>query len=234
MNAGFGMAWAGGALFPVAVGLGSSFTHCAGMCGPIHLFLSSSKKEGGGSVWFYHAGRISGYTALGLAAGIFGSWLTAWDTPALKATAGWALAALYLFFGWQLLGWMPGKWRLETYLGSLFPSRWFGRLAASGGTRKAAMLFPAGLAASLLPCPSTHAVLLFGIGLSHPLQSGLAMAALGISTLPVFAVLPWVRPRGGSRSLFSRHYGGLLGLTFMGLAAWRVYGAVSAGTPACH
>jgi sulfite exporter TauE/SafE len=71
-------AWAGaalpaaGALFPVAVGLGSSVTHCAGMCGPIHFFLASRSRDAR-SIWNYHAGRVLGYAVLGLLAGGLGS-----------------------------------------------------------------------------------------------------------------------------------------------------------------
>jgi sulfite exporter TauE/SafE len=236
MNAAWAMTWAGGALFPVAVGLGSSFTHCAGMCGPIHLFLASSKRASGGTsgnrVWFYHAGRVLGYAALGVFAGVFGNWLLGWESAPVKAAAGWGLAALYAFFGWQMLGGVPAAWRLETWLSPLFPSRIFGRWAAGEGASKATVLFPAGLMASLLPCPSTHAVLLFGIGLPHPAWSGAAMATLGISTLPVFLLLPKRGPGDGSR--LGRHYGKILGLAFLGLAGWRIYAAVGAGTPACH
>jgi sulfite exporter TauE/SafE len=232
-------AWAGaalpaaGALFPVAVGLGSSVTHCAGMCGPIHFFLASRGKEAG-SVWRYHAGRILGYSILGLLAGGLGSALAGGLTggafgETIKASAGWLLAALYALFGLQLLGWLPRKLRLETHAGALFPSRLFGRMAAEG--RADALLFPAGLLASLLPCPSTHAVLLFAMGLSDPLLGAASMAALGLSTLPVFALIPRKLPAGIP---FARHYGHVLGAVFLGLSAWRIYGAAFQGTPACH
>lgn len=219
---------AGGALFPVAVGLASSFTHCAGMCGPIHLFLASKGAQG--RLWQYHAGRIAGYTMLGLAAGFLGSLATGLDTPVLRSAAGWLLAGLYAFFGLQLMGWLPPALRLERQLGNLFPARLFGCLAAEG--EGVSLLFPAGLMASLLPCPSTHAVLLFGMGLGNPVLSAAGMAALGVSTLPVFAVLPHLRARG--TGLVARYYGGALGAVFLGLSAWRIYGAAATGTPACH
>jgi sulfite exporter TauE/SafE len=225
-----GATWAGGALLPVAVGLGSSFTHCAGMCSPIHLYLASRSGRG---VWLYHAGRILGYALLGAAAGWLGSRLMSLDTPALRAGAGWLLAGLYAFFALQMLGWMPKRWSLEALFGGLYPARRLGRLAsARGASSGSGWLFPAGIVGAALPCPSTHAVLLYGIGLHHPALSSLAMGALGIATLPVFAVLP--RSGTARASIFGRNYGLILGVTFLGLAAWRVYGAVGAGTPACH
>jgi uncharacterized protein len=229
--AGF-LAWAGGALFPVAVGLGSSATHCAGMCGPIHFFLASRSEPG--AIWRYHAGRLLGYAALGALAGLLGSALAGGLTggpwgEAVKTGSACLLAVLYALFGLQLLGWLPRRFRLETHAARFFPSRAFGRLAAEG--RADAFLFPAGLMASLLPCPSTHAVLLFAIGLGHPATGAAAMAALGIATLPFFALVPRRLP---AAIPFARHYGTLLGALFLGLSAWRIYGAAFAGTPACH
>lgn len=225
--AGAAAAPAAGALFPVAVGIASSATHCAGMCGPIHFFLAS--RTGHGMIWRYHAGRILGYALLGLLAGSLGSLLDGLSGTAFRSTAGWTLAVLYGFFGLQLLGGLPRRLRLETYAGRLFPARAFGRWAADG--KAGSLLLPAGLAASLLPCPSTHAVLLFGVGLGKPALAAAAMAALGLSTLPMFALIPRRLPAGIP---LARHYGTALGILFIGLSAWRVYGAAFAGTPSCH
>jgi sulfite exporter TauE/SafE len=94
----------GGALFPVAVGLGSSFTHCAGMCGPIHLFLASRSPQGR-SPWAYHAGRILGYGILGVTVGAAGGALSSLSSHDFKNAAGIALALAYALFGLGLLGW---------------------------------------------------------------------------------------------------------------------------------
>jgi uncharacterized protein len=217
-----------GALFPVAVGLGSSFTHCAGMCGPIHIFLSSNGRSG--SIWRYHTGRILGYGILGGTVGLLGQAISGFSSPGFRIAVGIALALIYAAFGLGLLGLKTPVLDLERRLGGLFPARWFGALAASGAGSKA--LFPAGLAASLLPCPSTHAVLLWGMGLDHAWKSAGGMVLLGIATLPVFAVLPlgakaapdWIRIR----------YRGLLGTLFLGLSAWRFFTLATAGAVACH
>lgn len=219
----------GGALFPVAVGLGSSFTHCAGMCGPIHLFLAS-RAPGGRSPWAYHAGRILGYGILGVTVGAAGGALSSLSSSGFKNAAGIALAFAYALFGLGLLGWAPKGINAEKLLGRLFPSRLFRGLSARAGGKPA--LFSAGLAACLLPCPSTHAVLLWGLGLGRPLAAGAGMIALGVSTLPVFGVLA----RG---SLFTplrtrAWYRGGLGAVFLVLSAWRVYALAAFGTAACH
>lgn len=218
------------ALFPVAVGLGSSFTHCAGMCGPIHLFLSS-RAPGNAAPWAYHAGRILGYGILGVTVGLLGGALEALSSPAFRAGTAIALAAAYAFFGLGLLGWMPNALEPERLLGRLFPTRLFRALSAGAGGRRPALM-AAGLAASLLPCPSTHAVLLWGLGLGSPAAAGAGMLALGIATLPVFAVLA-----RGSRGIPARAkawYRGGLGAAFLGLSAWRIYAWAALGAAACH
>lgn len=224
---------AAGALFPVAVGLGSSFTHCAGMCGPIHFFLAS-RGGFGRAIWLYHAGRITGYGLLGAAIGLLGHVFTGLTSPGFRIFAAASLAVIYSLFGLGLLGWLPKGWNPEKRLGAIFPSRWFGSLSASRAGRAA--LFPAGLAASLLPCPSTHAVLLWSLGLDQAWKSGLAMVLLGISTLPVFAVI--TRGAAARPAWSGRLYQGMLGAAFLGLSVWRIYGLATGiathGTASCH
>jgi len=219
----------GGALFPVAVGLGSTFTHCAGMCGPIHLFLASRSPQGR-PPWAYHAGRILGYGILGVTVGAAGGALSSLSSQGFKNAAGIALAFAYALFGLGLLGWAPKGLNAEKLLGRLFPARLFRGLSARSGGRGG--LFLAGLAACMLPCPSTHAVMLWGLGTGRPLAAGAGMLALGISTLPVFGVLA-----RGSLSVPMRArgwYHGGLGAVFLGLSAWRVYALAALGTAACH
>ncbi len=239
----FNAALFGGILFPIAVGLGSSFTHCAGMCGPIHLFLAA-KAPGGGGPWAYHAGRILGYGILGVTVGLLGSAMGMVSAKAFRDGAGIALILVYAAFGLGLLGWVPAKFTAEKLLAKAFPSRAFGKLSADGVTRP--VLFSAGLMASLLPCPSTHAVLLWGMGLANPVASGAGMLALGISTLPVFGVLS----RGnraltggspgmarGSLSFPGRVRAGYrhgLGAVFLGISAWRLFALFAVGSAACH
>lgn len=219
----------GGFLFPVAVGLGSSFTHCAGMCGPIHFFLAS-RRGTGSSIWLYHAGRISGYGLLGAALGLLGRAFTGLASDGFRIAAAVSLALAYCLFGLGLLGWLPSGMVIEKRLGFLFPARLLSRLSASGSGRAA--LYPAGLLASLLPCPATHAVLLWSLGLDRAWKAALAMVLLGISTLPVFAVLS--RGAASRPAWTGRIYQGMLGAAFLGLSAWRIYGIATQGTASCH
>lgn len=219
----------GGALFPVAVGLGSSFTHCAGMCGPIHFFLAA-KGGYGRAVWLYHAGRILGYGLLGAAAGLMGGAFTGLSSDGFRISAAVALAALYALFGLGLLKWLPAGMDLEKRLGFLFPARMFSKLAAA--RPRSAALFPAGMMASLLPCPSTHAVLLWSLGMDQAWKASLAMILLGVSTLPVFAILS--RRQVARPAWSGRIYQGMLGAAFLGLSVWRIYGIATQGPASCH
>jgi sulfite exporter TauE/SafE len=219
----------GGAFFPIAVGLGSSFTHCAGMCGPIHFFLAA-KGGYGRAVWLYHAGRITGYGLMGAAAGLMGRAFTGLSSDAFRISAALAMAAIYALFGLGLLKWLPSGMNLEKRLGFLFPARLFSRLSAS--RPRSSALFPAGLMASLLPCPSTHAVLLWSLGLADAWKSSLAMVLLGVSTLPVFALISRRHVSGPAWS--GRIYQGMLGAAFLGLSAWRIYGIATQGPASCH
>lgn len=218
-----------GAFFPLAVGLGSSFTHCAGMCGPIHFFLRA-KGGFGQAIWIYHAGRITGYGILGACLGILSHALTGLSSLGFRLYAGIFLALVYSLFGLGLLGWLPSAINIEKRLAGLFPARLFGRMSALGSQRS--LLFPAGLMASLLPCPSTHAVMLWSLGLDHAWKAASAMIMLGIATLPIFIVLP---EKFFSRPAWSgRIYQGLLGIVFLGLSAWRIYGLTTQGPGSCH
>lgn len=235
------LAFAGGAAFPIAVGLGSSLTHCAGMCGPIHFFFA--RQNGKKAAWKYHAGRILGYALLGAAAGWMGSLAVGSDSPAWRRTALFVLAGAYAIFGLNLLG--AGSFvaaRIRPWLHSRFgtgrqsPSRWAGLgvsrlLRRADGSPRSGWLFPVGLLASLLPCPSTHAGLLFALGLGRPDAGAAAMLALGVATLPVFVLIPVTIP---DKLAWARRYAHVLGLVFLGLAAWRLAGGLWMPETACH
>jgi uncharacterized protein len=219
----------GGALFPVAIGLGSSFTHCAGMCGPIHYFLVS-KVNAGSSIWMFHLGRILGYGTMGAILGFLGHLFYGLSSPWFKFTSGIMLIILFLVFGLGLLGWLPTMLSTERTVGRLFPGRLFQKISQLKPSKK--ILFPAGLLASLLPCPSTHAVMLWSLALGNVWKSTFAMVLLGIATLPIFITLSFkviVRP-----IWMGKIYHVILGFTFLGFSAWRIYGLATQGSASCH
>ncbi len=227
-------------VFPIAIGLASSFTHCAGMCGPIH-FMVAAKKTTNSPTNFYHAGRILGYTLIGLILGFLGHTFTILSTPQFHLGAAILLALAYILFGLGLIGWLPQKINFEKILGSLLPTKIINRFFFKNYNQYANpnpnqsrgwIFFPAGVAASILPCPSTHAVMLWSLGLDQIWKSAFAMFILGISTLPIFVLLSH---KILSKQIFSAHWYRLaLGFSFLGLSAWRIYGIAIHGPTSCH
>ncbi len=211
---------------PLAVGLASSFTHCAGMCGPLHLFLST-RSNGKLSMARYHMGRLSGYFLLGAAAGSAGFAVASVESIWHDARFSYAVAAIYLVFGVLML---TGGNRMEKILGHLFPHRLFHRLTVDSDRSK--WLFGGGLLASLLPCPTTLMVLLWSLGLQNPLAAGVSMLLLGVGTLPVFAILSH---GGARRRLVATPYLQMgLGVILLGLGGLRLFTSAAAGSAACH
>lgn len=217
--------------FALLVGAASSFTHCAGMCAPIHLFLAARR---GGQVYAYHAGRITTYVALGVLAGLLGQGLALPSSTILTRVTASVLALAYILMALHWLGWLRLANRMEAWLG-----HWLGKPAAKALPALAQSTQPspwpvyvAGLAGGLLPCPTTQALLLVGLGLGKPLQASAAMLALGLGTLPVFAVLRPKLARGPRRHALA--FARVLGLIFIGLAIVKVHGAWFTSHPSCH
>jgi len=203
--------------FPAAIGILSGFTHCAAMCGPIHLFLA---REGGTRLWLYHAGRISTYAVLGAAAGAFAHVVR---FPGMR----WVWAVVYLVLGLRLLGaplW-PAQWGIRYGAWVQRRLRPLMRRAAMGETW---VLFWMGLAAGLLPCATTQAGLAWAAGTAHASLGALGMVLLGVGTLPLFVAVPrrWF-PRGG-------WYHAALGVALIVLASWRVYTLIQMPSHSCH
>ncbi len=163
------------------LGLTSSFTHCAGMCGPIAYSLS--KHFGAKGSTYYHIGRITGYSLIGTLVGLFSSSLTFIEDPFYKRIAMTSLAVLYLVFAFSFLA---KKNYLEKFLHKLFPQQQYQNYLRK---KKQLWLLPAGLVGSMLPCPTTLAALGYSLYLQNPILSGLNMAFFGLSTLPFFIVM---------------------------------------------
>ncbi len=203
--------------FPAAVGLLSGFSHCAAMCGPIHLYLARS---GGSALWLYHVGRVATYTALGALAGFLSM-----NLP-LRPLA-WVWIALYVLLGLKLLGvplW-PSAWgnRYGAWmLGKLRP------LTGRSGAGSPGVLLVLGLAAGFLPCATTQAGLAWAVGTANPVIGGTGMLLLGAGTLPLFLAVPkkWF-PRGKWFHL-------ALGAGLLVLAAWKVHALAFTPAHSCH
>jgi sulfite exporter TauE/SafE len=221
--------------FPVAAGLLSSATHCAAMCGPIHIFLARNAGTAPGAnarpsnIWHYHIGRVMTYGMLGVVAG-----LLAWSIP-LRGIA-WVWVAVYVLMGLKLMGvplW-PAAWGARYGNWVLSKLRPLGRNET--GKRRPFRLVLLGLAAGFLPCATTQAGLAWAVGTADPLTGGAGMLMLGAGTLPLFLAWPqqWIARHmpGALRRGNWLHIG--LGLGLLVLAGWKVYGLAFAPAPSCH
>lgn len=219
-------------LIPMVVGLASSLTHCAGMCAPIHFFLASKQ---GKAVHAYHAGRVTTYAALGLVAGSLGHAVFQTEPlgPWAKVTAT-VLAVMYGLMAMHWFGFLPiGQW-IEKSIGKRMarPAARIMPQFRSGGKASGLTLYGAGLAGGLLPCPTTQAMLLFSVGLSHVWTGAIAMAVMGLGTMPIFLAL---RPKwAGGPKRHARVFASLLGVIFVALAIQKVHGAWFVAVPRCH
>lgn len=221
--------------FPAAAGLLSGVSHCAAMCGPIHIFLARNAGTPAGSagrfsnIWPYHLGRVATYTALGALAGFL-----AWSIP--LAQIAWAWAALYLLMGLKLVGvplW-PAAW------GARYGGWLLARLRPLGqsrnGERNPARLALLGLAAGFLPCATTQAGLAWAVGTADPAVGGAGMLILGAGTLPLFLVWPqqWIARHLPAAMRRGNWFHMALGLGLILLAGWKLYALAFSPAPTCH
>jgi sulfite exporter TauE/SafE len=218
--------------FPALAGLLSGVSHCAAMCGPIHIFLArnaGTPGAGAANIWPYHIGRVVTYTALGAVAGLF-----AWSIP-LQHIA-WLWVVVFLLMGLKLVGiplW-PAAWGTRYGNWVLAKLRPLGR--NSSGERSLLRLAALGLAAGFLPCATTQAGFVWAIGTADPLTGGVGMLMLGAGTLPLFLAWPqqWIARRLPASLRRSNWFHIALGLGLIMLAGWKVYALGFAPTPSCH
>jgi sulfite exporter TauE/SafE len=208
----------------ITLGIGSSFTHCAGMCGPIQFTIQRSESKT--ATFYYHMGRITGYTLLGLIlGGLFKAQEIALPASAKQYSAT-LLGLLYIVFA---IAFIKKDSKLEKHLSFLFPNKLFAKYLNSPNGYS---FFPAGLMASLLPCPTTIAALGYALYLQHPYSSAMSMLLFGTATLPFFILL-------SSKSVkhffnYSKVAPKLFGLLFLFLAFQKIHGAWFSQVPTCH
>jgi sulfite exporter TauE/SafE len=214
-------------LFPVVLGATSSFTHCVGMCGPIQMMINQ-QRDYYASGW-YHAGRVLGYTILGLLVGLLGTAVGFMETTQYKMGARILMITLYIVFAFYFL---IQSDKVEKIVGKVFPHRAFQNILR--GKNRLSVL-GAGVLGSLLPCPTTLAALAWATHLGNPAGASLAMFAMGVSTLPAFLVMShkFVAQKILNGVVMQR----LLGVFFLVMAGhkvWMMIGMAHGAEPPCH
>lgn len=207
----------------LGIGLLSSFTHCAGMCGPIQLLLRRTGTWGGLA---FHTGRILGYASLGaLVAAFLGGVM-----GMMRGEMGWTLkismVSFYLIAG--LILWFGLPW-IESKLGRFFPMAKVVQLMSKGGGWA---LLPAGLMMSLLPCPSTLTALALALSTAEPVQGFGTMFFFGLGTLPALLVLERL---GALKWLRRSHLATrVVAIYFLGSGVFQAAMMITHHRPCCH
>jgi sulfite exporter TauE/SafE len=161
--------------------------HCIGMCGGFAAACARPR----GSVWLWHAGRLSTYAAIGTIGGYAGAALPGprWVPLAISA-------ALLLWFALALADVVPQpKVRVPGLVQA-------GVRLAQQEAPLARYLF--GAATGLIPCGMVYAALAIAVAAGHPAWGAAAMVAFGLGTVPALSLLSVGVQRFAARGAWHR------------------------------
>lgn len=172
--------------------------HCVGMCGPLACSLMPGRREAGGLTadpqvisTVYHVMRLTGYAALGAAAGALGQAPLQWLSQPVMRWLPWTVVVAFVALALRWDRFLPK-------LGSL--GRWVWRLRAWVQPRSrvtaAAVL---GAATPLLPCGPLYFIVTLALLSGSALRGLEFMLAFAAGTIPLLWVaqteFQWVRQR---------------------------------------
>jgi sulfite exporter TauE/SafE len=230
--------------------------HCIGMCGPLVTIYASkmdpARADGGVATdargrqshltpyevrqhALFNVGRAASYTLIGTLMGALGSLVflgvgevTA-TAQAVRGVVGVGIGALVMVMGgYYVLGrisiglQLPGTHRVTGWL-----TTWVERLANGPG------IVGLGAVHGLLPCPILYPAYLYAFASGSPVAGGVALAALGIGTIPaVFAYGTIIESVGAThRQRLHR----VLGVAFLALGyVLLAHGLMSVGIQIPH
>jgi uncharacterized protein len=190
----------GGALLfaLLLAGIVSGMTHCAGMCGPFvlaqttaHLSARPASTMGrftrlrGAALVPYHLGRLTTYTALGVAAGAIAGALG--GLPGLRWLGAVMLALAAICFLLYALRGVTGAMPRSAIL-DRFVAPWVDLVSRLARPFFKSPLgfrgYGLGLALGLIPCGLLYGALAAAAATGSPLLGGAAMAAFAVGTAP--------------------------------------------------
>ncbi|MBX3044595.1 MAG: sulfite exporter TauE/SafE family protein [Candidatus Kapabacteria bacterium] len=169
-----------------ALGILGSF-HCLGMCGPIAIAIphrSTTKAGVAAESLVYNFGRVATYTAMGILLGFVGAPLRLAGFQEYVSIATGFLMLLFLI--------IPRK-----YYQGVNDMRFFGKIVGRLKSKfqeffkakSILSLFTLGLLNGLLPCGLVYIALAGSFAADGVLTAGLYMAAFGVGTVPMMALL---------------------------------------------
>jgi uncharacterized protein len=187
------------------------FGHCLGMCGPVVVAFSLSRKEQNPLIpqMLYHAGRILTYGFLGGVMGATGSFTRVFSSLLIVQKSVMAFSGLFIaLMGAAMAGWLPpGPFFTDRYCPGKIFSTAFHQLSL---LRSSWALLPLGMLLGLLPCGPLYTAFLgvarAGMESETPTQGiitgSVLMLCFGLGTIPALLLItrfvdaPWLRARG--------------------------------------
>jgi sulfite exporter TauE/SafE len=166
--------------------------HCAGMCGPLQLLVPSRVKgQAPGTIEFifYHIGRVTLYSLLGVLSGLIGLQLMLFQSFQWISII---LGSIMLVFAWVGL---EHNGKLSQRVMALLQGRLQKVYYALRVNPSLLLIFNIGLLNGLLPCGLVYFALLNAIASQHIGIGFASMAMFGLGTLPIFIFLKVVRSK---------------------------------------
>lgn len=142
--------------------------HCALMCGPICVSLSTQ-----GSLWSYHAGRGLSYSALGAIAGSLGNVLLIQSNSTVKILGALCLSGVLIWL-------TVHQWNSETFL-------WQQWIWKKINQFRNPSKFILGVSSVFLPCGWLYYFLAAAAATQSPWSGSLVMFLFWLSSLPALA-----------------------------------------------
>ncbi len=156
--------------------------HCVGMCGGILVAVAMGQRRfWWPGLFFYHIGRITTYSVLGLLGGFLTQYITV--TSRFQMYFSVITGILIIIFALQIGGWISGRF-IPAFSISI-PTSLLRRVNESGSVATWGLT---GLLNGLLPCGMVYAAVALAINRETPLYSFMTMLIFGLGTVPALTV----------------------------------------------
>jgi len=168
------------------LGIGGSL-HCAGMCSPLALAVTSFNKQLLFNRFVYNTGRILVYGSFGALVATFGS---LFNFQAIQIYLSIALGVLLILLGIGSISSIRIP-LLSTFINkiSLMIKSKFSKQLKKKNT---VSLFILGVLNGILPCGLTYLALSYTLTLNTPAEGFLFMLLFGLGTFPVMIGMPYL------------------------------------------
>ncbi len=169
-------------------GLGGSL-HCVGMCGG----LVTATCEKSNDVLRYQVGRLIGYLALGILAGVVGKFLNFKNVhPLISLVPALFIGSLFIFWGYQNYRGKKAELPAPKFLSRFYTKLWQRFVLHNKNFTKA---FFTGLISIFLPCGLLYGVVLGTLAFQHTYEAVFSMFFFWLGTVPSMVVAPGILQR---------------------------------------